>query len=148
MSQETSRPNRRGRAPASLLRDARGLSTAEYVIILALICIVGFVVWQQFGGHAAERNRAAGHVVNGLATTSSVGDHHEAGSASSGGAAAGGGGAGGGSGAVSGSAYPDLRDGSGPEGEPEGNDLWKLFVLGGVFFGGMILWLTKQKSSR
>jgi hypothetical protein len=62
--------------PARLLpHDERGLSTVEYIIILALVAIVGFVVWQQFGGHAAESNRAAGHVVNGLATSSHEGDH-------------------------------------------------------------------------
>lgn len=141
----------RGRTRASaraLLVDDRGLSTAEYVIILALICIVGFVVWQQFGGHAADRNRAAGHVVNGLATTSSVGDHHEAGGGGRGGAAGSGAVGGGSGGAGSGGAYPDLRDVAGGEAEDEGSDVWKLFVLGGAFFGAMILWLMKEKSSR
>lgn len=124
------------RRPApGLLRDSRGLSTAEYIIILALVCIVGFAVWQQFGGHAADSNRAAGNVVNGLATTSSEGDH--AGSTT-----------GGGPGATSGGVHPDLRDAAGAEAPPEEDDTWKLFVVGGVFFGGMILWLMREKSSR
>jgi len=128
-------------------RDERGLSTTEYIIILALICIVGFGLWQQFGSHASDRNRAAAHVVNGLATTSSEGDHHDgaSGSARGGAAPAASGSA---AAATSGSAYPDLRDESAVGSEPEESDVWKFFVVAGVFFGGMILWLTKQKSSR
>jgi len=30
-------------------RDERGLSTVEYVILLALIAVVGIGVWQSFG---------------------------------------------------------------------------------------------------
>lgn len=130
-----------------LSRDERGLSTTEYIIILALVCIVGFGLWQQFGSHASDRNRAAAHVVNGLATTSSEGDHHEGASGGARGGAAPAT-AGGAAAARSGSAYPDLRDESGVAAEPEESDVWKLFVVAGVFFGGMILWLTKQKSSR
>jgi len=33
----------------SLLRDQRGLTTVEYIIILCLIAVVGFAVWQKFG---------------------------------------------------------------------------------------------------
>lgn len=37
------------RKKTSLARDTRGLSTVEYAIILCLIAIVGFAVWQSFG---------------------------------------------------------------------------------------------------
>jgi hypothetical protein len=117
-----------------VLADSRGLSTVEYVIILALVCVVGFVVWQQFGGHAAEGNRAAGHVVNGLATSSHEGDG--AAPTATGAPATGAG------------EHPDLRAASEVSTEPEGTDVWKLFLVGGLFFGAMILWLMKQKSSR
>ncbi len=55
-----------------LLRDTRGLSAAEYIILLALICIVGFVAWRLFGSHTRERTAGAHGVVQGLATTSSA----------------------------------------------------------------------------
>lgn len=118
----------------SLARDTRGLSTVEYVIILALVCVVGFVVWQQFGGSAADGNRAAGAVVDGLATSSHEGD----GATRSGGGPI----------ATGGGEHPDLRAASDVAAEPEGSDTWKLFLVGGLFFGAMILWLVKEKSSR
>jgi hypothetical protein len=55
----------------SLLRDTRGLSTAEYIILMALICVVGFIAWRLFGGSTRERTAGAHGVVSGLATTSS-----------------------------------------------------------------------------
>lgn len=37
-------------SPASLLaRDTRGLSTVEYVILLALIAVAGIGLWSEFG---------------------------------------------------------------------------------------------------
>ena len=33
----------------SLLKDQRGLTTVEYIIILCLIAVVGFAVWKKFG---------------------------------------------------------------------------------------------------
>lgn len=56
----------------SLLRDTRGLSTAEYIILMALICVVGFIAWRLLGQHTRERTGGAHHVVAGLATTSSA----------------------------------------------------------------------------
>lgn len=56
----------------SLFRDTRGLSTAEYIILMALICIVGFIAWRLFGAHTRERTAGAHGVVSGLATTSSA----------------------------------------------------------------------------
>ena len=34
---------------ASLLADTRGLTTVEYIILLCLVAVVGFGVWQKFG---------------------------------------------------------------------------------------------------
>lgn len=70
----------------SLFRDTRGLSTAEYIILMALICIVGFIAWRIFGSRTRERTAGAHGVVSGLATTSSDGSegdgaHHGAGGA-------------------------------------------------------------------
>jgi Flp pilus assembly pilin Flp len=39
----------------ALLRDERGLSTVEYVIILALIAIGGITIWGQFGDAVASK---------------------------------------------------------------------------------------------
>jgi len=33
----------------SLIRDQRGLTTVEYIIVLGLIAVVGIAAWQQFG---------------------------------------------------------------------------------------------------
>ncbi len=35
--------------PFTLLRDTRGLTTVEYIIVLGLIAVVGIAAWQQFG---------------------------------------------------------------------------------------------------
>jgi hypothetical protein len=56
----------------TLFRDTRGLSAAEYIILMALICVVGFIAWRMFGGSTRERTRGAHQVVSGLATTSSA----------------------------------------------------------------------------
>ena len=42
-----------------LLRDSRGLSTVEYVIILMLVAIVGIVTWQTFGETIAAKTGIA-----------------------------------------------------------------------------------------
>ncbi len=39
----------------SLLKDQRGLTTVEYIIILCLIAVVGFAVWKKFGETVKER---------------------------------------------------------------------------------------------
>jgi len=41
----------------SLLRDQRGLTTVEYIIILCLIAVVGFAVWKKFGETVKTRAR-------------------------------------------------------------------------------------------
>ncbi|MBW1874245.1 MAG: hypothetical protein JRI98_02450 [Deltaproteobacteria bacterium] len=33
----------------TLMRDQRGLTTVEYIIVLGLIAVVGIAAWQQFG---------------------------------------------------------------------------------------------------
>lgn len=74
---------RRREKRRSLFRDTRGLSTAEYIILMALICVVGFIAWRLFGAHSRERTAGAHGVVSGLATTSSADGEH--GGAASGG---------------------------------------------------------------
>jgi Flp pilus assembly pilin Flp len=49
-----------------LLRDTRGLSTVEYIIILCLIAVVGFAVWQKFGETVKSKVSAAEGVVGDL----------------------------------------------------------------------------------
>jgi Flp pilus assembly pilin Flp len=44
-----SKRERKSKRARSLLRDVRGLTTVEYIIILCLIAVVGFGVWQKFG---------------------------------------------------------------------------------------------------
>lgn len=53
----------------SLLRDTRGLTTVEYIIILCLIAIVGFVAWKKFGTAVAARTDDAATTVEGLSGT-------------------------------------------------------------------------------
>lgn len=38
-----------------LLRDERGLSTVEYVILLALIAVAGITAWDRFGGTIMDK---------------------------------------------------------------------------------------------
>ncbi len=33
----------------TIMRDQRGLTTVEYIIVLGLIAVVGIAAWQQFG---------------------------------------------------------------------------------------------------
>lgn len=42
-------------AKSALRRDERGLSTVEYVILLALIAVAGLKVWGDFGGVVVEK---------------------------------------------------------------------------------------------
>ncbi len=37
-----------------MMRDERGLSTVEYVILLALIAVVAIGVWSEFGGNVHD----------------------------------------------------------------------------------------------
>jgi hypothetical protein len=78
----------------TLLRDERGLSAAEYIILMALICVVGFIAWRLFGGSTRERTHGAHVVVSGLATTSSADGESGAHGGAGGGNGSGGGGSG------------------------------------------------------
>jgi Flp pilus assembly pilin Flp len=51
--------------PRSLLRDTRGLSTVEYVIILAIVAIGAIGVWQTFGEAVTAQ---VGNAATGLGT--------------------------------------------------------------------------------
>lgn len=42
-----------------LLRDDRGLSTVEYVILLVLIAVAGITVWDSFGDTVMGKVRSA-----------------------------------------------------------------------------------------
>ncbi|MEO7038063.1 MAG: Flp family type IVb pilin [Polyangiaceae bacterium] len=50
---------RSGLGKGSLLRDDRGLSTVEYVIILVLIAAAAIFSWQTFGGKVRAKIDAA-----------------------------------------------------------------------------------------
>ncbi len=53
----------------NLLKDERGLSTVEYIIILCLIAIVGFAAWRQFGSTVKAKVGESSNTVNSLSGT-------------------------------------------------------------------------------
>jgi len=57
------------RVKRSLLRDNRGLTTVEYIIILCLIAVVGFGVWKKFGEKVKEKVGGSTEQVDQLPTT-------------------------------------------------------------------------------
>ena len=67
-------PTRRDGRRRTLRDDTRGLSTVEYIILLCLICVVGFIVWRVFGSTAKGKAGGSQTVVNGLATHSTAED--------------------------------------------------------------------------
>ncbi|HTE51110.1 MAG TPA: hypothetical protein VK698_09600 [Kofleriaceae bacterium] len=60
--------NRRKRTKRRLLGDIRGLTTVEYIIILCLIAVVGFGVWQRFGRKVRDKVDGSTTQVDGLPT--------------------------------------------------------------------------------
>ena len=50
----------------SLLKDQRGLTTVEYIIILCLIAVVGFAVWKKFGETVKTRVGEADTTLGGM----------------------------------------------------------------------------------
>ncbi len=50
----------------SLLQDQRGLTTVEYVIVLALIAIAGITIWRNFGTALTDKVSAHTTEVEGL----------------------------------------------------------------------------------
>ncbi|MCZ7682642.1 MAG: hypothetical protein M5U28_29140 [Sandaracinaceae bacterium] len=53
-----------------LLRDERGLTTVEYIIILCLIAVVGFAIWKKFGDTVKQKVGGAEGVIGTLPTES------------------------------------------------------------------------------
>ena len=53
-----------------LLSDERGLTTVEYIIILCLIAVVGFAIWQKFGNTVKQKVGGAESVIGTLPTES------------------------------------------------------------------------------
>lgn len=51
---------------AGLLRDERGLTTVEYIIILCLIAVVGFAIWKKFGETVKQKVGGADNVIGTL----------------------------------------------------------------------------------
>lgn len=54
----------------NLLKDERGLSTVEYIIILCLIAIVAFAAWKKFGETVKTKVGGANDQVETLPTES------------------------------------------------------------------------------
>lgn len=54
-----------------LLKDTKGLSTVEYIIILCLIAVVCFAIWKQFGETVKSKVQGADNLVGTLPTDSS-----------------------------------------------------------------------------
>lgn len=54
------------RSNGSLVRDERGLSTVEYIIILVLIAVAGIGLWRAFGDTVSEKIGDATGEVGGL----------------------------------------------------------------------------------
>lgn len=55
---------------AGLLRDERGLTTVEYIIILCLIAVVGFAIWKKFGETVKQKVGGADNVIGTLPSES------------------------------------------------------------------------------
>lgn len=51
---------------SQLHRDERGLSTVEYVILLALIAVVGITVWRNFGTTISDKVKDADVTIKAL----------------------------------------------------------------------------------
>jgi Flp pilus assembly pilin Flp len=60
---------KKNRVKRSLLRDNKGLTTVEYIIILCLIAVVGFGVWKKFGEKVKEKVGGSTEQVDELPTT-------------------------------------------------------------------------------
>ncbi len=60
----------KARKGQGLLRDERGLTTVEYIIILCLIAVVGFAVWKKFGETVKTKVNAADSTIGTLPESS------------------------------------------------------------------------------
>ncbi|MCB9709113.1 MAG: DUF4244 domain-containing protein [Myxococcales bacterium] len=54
---------------SKLGRDTRGMTTVEYIIVLSLIAVVGFGIWQKFGKTVKTKVQAADSVMENMPTT-------------------------------------------------------------------------------
>lgn len=50
----------------ALIKDTKGLSTIEYVIILILIAVVGITAWRTFGNTVVTKINSGNSQVSGL----------------------------------------------------------------------------------
>lgn len=55
----------------SLTTDERGLTTVEYIIVLVLIAVTGFAIWQKFGKTVKAKVIGSESTIDGASTTSS-----------------------------------------------------------------------------
>jgi len=62
MSKQTEKSNNK----KSLVRDQRGLTTVEYIIILILIAVAAIGLWQAFGESVMDRINESTEAVNGM----------------------------------------------------------------------------------
>lgn len=53
----------------SLLRDQRGLTTVEYIIVLCLIAITGFAVWRNLGDTVKNKISDSNQTLDSLSGT-------------------------------------------------------------------------------
>jgi Flp pilus assembly pilin Flp len=54
------------RRTRALLTDTRGLSTVEYIMILCLVAVVGFAMWQKFGTTVKTKVRGSDGILSGV----------------------------------------------------------------------------------
>ncbi len=59
----------KSRRVREVLADTQGLSTVEYVIILCLIAVVCFAVWQRFGNMIKGKIDGASNTIDALPTS-------------------------------------------------------------------------------
>lgn len=61
-----------GLTPKALLKDQRGLTTVEYIIVLVLIAVCGFAIWRKFGGTAKNKTSDSNALIDERASTTST----------------------------------------------------------------------------
>ena len=66
MTRKTLKTRSMNLGPRQFLRDERGLSTVEYIIILVLIAVAGISLWQAFGDVLGEKISGATSEVQGM----------------------------------------------------------------------------------
>ena len=56
----------------SLTTDERGLTTVEYIIVLVLIAVTGFAIWQKFGKTVKQKVIGSESTINEASTSSNT----------------------------------------------------------------------------